>query len=310
MKALRKCKQTWWYRVESNTLTREDAELRFFERLLQESNLGAIEYRAIVKDLKLQHQHNYVTRESQQTLSPRIKRNVLTHGERAEHATPGTLSTIVDRTSSSRMNQQAFFAHEVQPHKHLKDGNMLFMFDDSKLLASQRAVERRNTTDISQAIRPLTTHILLAGPVGKGQPHIVHVKLEQGGLAAPLLARDTKTELGDLPTPHKLGRPFPKYKLGRPFPKSRDYDATGPLAKFVKCADEEPQRRKGVMHCVALHEIHVISSSSRYLFKVLLRHSVDGNEEGTGVLHVLTHCKETCCCPRFRNRLHLRLPAS
>ncbi|GKC43387.1 hypothetical protein Tco_1061109 [Tanacetum coccineum] len=32
-------------------------------------------------------------------------------------------------------------------------------------------------------------------PVGKGQPHIVHVKLEQGGLAAPLLARDTKTEL-------------------------------------------------------------------------------------------------------------------
>ncbi|GJU52944.1 ribonuclease H-like domain-containing protein [Tanacetum coccineum] len=44
--------------------------------------------------------------------------------------------------------------------------------------------------------------------------------------------------------------------------------------------------------------------------QVLLRHSVDGNEEGTGVLHVLTHCKETCCCPRFRNRLHLRLPAS
>ncbi|GKE26063.1 hypothetical protein Tco_1441447, partial [Tanacetum coccineum] len=44
--------------------------------------------------------------------------------------------------------------------------------------------------------------------------------------------------------------------------------------------------------------------------QVLLRHSVDGNDEGTGVLHVLTHCKETCCCPRFRNRLHLRLPAS
>ncbi|GKA19456.1 hypothetical protein Tco_0699371, partial [Tanacetum coccineum] len=31
-------------------------------------------------------------------------------------------------------------------------------------------------------------------PVGKGQPHIVHGKLEQGGSAAPLLARDTKTE--------------------------------------------------------------------------------------------------------------------
>ncbi|GKA60233.1 hypothetical protein Tco_0759640 [Tanacetum coccineum] len=34
------------------------------------------------------------------------------------------------------------------------------------------------------------------GPVGKGQLHIVHVKLEQGGSAAPLLARDMKTELG------------------------------------------------------------------------------------------------------------------
>ncbi|GJS58638.1 hypothetical protein Tco_0653422 [Tanacetum coccineum] len=185
-------KQTWWYRVESNTLTREDAELRFFERLLQESNLGG--HRRISVDIEP---------------SPRIKRNVLTQGERAEHATPGTLSTIVDYTSSSRMNHQAFFTRE-------------------------RAFERRNTTDISQAIRPLTrskktrrskgrprvvhdafqvrgtvNHVTSDGTdiqyvgsssieleVGKGQPHIVHVKLEQGGLAAPLLARDTKTELG------------------------------------------------------------------------------------------------------------------
>ncbi|GJX37597.1 hypothetical protein Tco_0250900 [Tanacetum coccineum] len=44
-------------------------------------------------------------------------------GERAEHATPGTLSTIVDHTLSSRMNQQAFFTREVQPHKHPKDGH-------------------------------------------------------------------------------------------------------------------------------------------------------------------------------------------
>ncbi|GKA77613.1 hypothetical protein Tco_0784074 [Tanacetum coccineum] len=32
--------------------------------------------------------------------------------------------------------------------------------------------------------------------VGKGQPHIVNGKLEQGGSVAPLLARDTKTMLG------------------------------------------------------------------------------------------------------------------
>ncbi|GKA93009.1 hypothetical protein Tco_0814995, partial [Tanacetum coccineum] len=135
--------------------------------------------------------------------------NTELQGERAEHATPGTLSTIVDRTLSSRMNQQAFFTRE-------------------------RAFERRNTTEISQAIRPLmrckktrrskgrprvvhdafqvrgtVNHVASDGTdiqyvgsssieleVGKGQPHIVHVKLEQGGLAAPLLARDTKTELG------------------------------------------------------------------------------------------------------------------
>ncbi|GJW08168.1 hypothetical protein Tco_1570591 [Tanacetum coccineum] len=34
--------------------------------------------------------------------------------------------------------------------------------------------------------------------VGKGQPHIVHGKPEQGGSVAPLLARDTKTESEDL----------------------------------------------------------------------------------------------------------------
>nr|GFA17728.1 hypothetical protein [Tanacetum cinerariifolium] len=42
---------------------------------------------------------------------------------------------------------------------------------------------------------------------------------------------------------------------------------------------------------------------------VLLGHPVDGNKEGTGGLHVLTHGKKTCCS-RFRNHLHLRLPAS
>nr|GEW48696.1 hypothetical protein [Tanacetum cinerariifolium] len=109
------------------------------------------------------------------------------------------------------MNQQAFFTREL-------------------------AVERQNTTDISQVIRPLTrckktrrskgrprvvhndfyvrgnvncvasdgTDIQYVGSstieleVGKGQPHVVHVKLEQGGLVSPLLARDTRTELGGI----------------------------------------------------------------------------------------------------------------
>nr|GEW16003.1 hypothetical protein [Tanacetum cinerariifolium] len=119
-----------------------------------------------------------------------------------------------------------------------------FIFPEKgTIFKRKRAVERQNTTDISQVIRPLTrckktrrskgrprvvhndfqvrgnvncvasdgtdiqyvgsstielegVYILLTGPVGKGQPHVVLVKLEQGGLVAPLLARDTKTELG------------------------------------------------------------------------------------------------------------------
>ncbi|GJX69287.1 hypothetical protein Tco_0305014 [Tanacetum coccineum] len=39
---------------------------------------------------------------------------------------------------------------------------------------------------------PTLSHV--AATKRKGQPHIVHGKLEQGGSAAPLLARDTKTE--------------------------------------------------------------------------------------------------------------------
>nr|GEV32457.1 hypothetical protein [Tanacetum cinerariifolium]GEV32460.1 hypothetical protein [Tanacetum cinerariifolium] len=59
-----------------------------------------------------------VTRESQQTLSPRIKRNVLTQ------------------------NYRPFFTREVQPHKHPTYGH-------------SEQLNVWNTTDISQTIRPL-----------------------------------------------------------------------------------------------------------------------------------------------------------
>ncbi|GJR70239.1 hypothetical protein Tco_0016304 [Tanacetum coccineum] len=117
-----------------------------------------------------------VTGESQQTLSPLIKRN----GELAEHATLGTLSTIVDHTSSSRMNQQAFFTREVQPHKHSTDGNMLFMFEYSKVLAFlERGTVNRVASD------------------GTDTQYVGSSSIElEGGSTASLLARDTKTELG------------------------------------------------------------------------------------------------------------------
>ncbi|GKB37150.1 hypothetical protein Tco_0882092, partial [Tanacetum coccineum] len=157
-------KQTWWYRVESNTLTREDAELRFFERLLQESNLGGIE--------------------SQRA----IERRNTTDISQAIRPLTGCKKSVV-----------------------VKDGQELFMtlFKYEELSIVWRLMERiLNTLDQIQA------YILLAGPVGKGQPHIVHVKLEQGGLAAPLLARDTKTELGDLPTIGHINLGGPSPSLG------------------------------------------------------------------------------------------------
>ncbi|KAH0856673.1 hypothetical protein HID58_084934 [Brassica napus] len=41
-----------------------------------------------------------------------------------------------------------------------------------------------------------------------------------------------------------------------------DYDTMGAKTKFVQCPDGELQKRKEVVHCVTLHEIDVINSSS------------------------------------------------
>ena len=49
-------------------------------------------------------------------------------------------------------------------------------------------------------------------------------------------------------------------KLGRSIARSREFDAAGPAARFVRCPDGELQRRKEVVHVVSLHEIDVINS--------------------------------------------------
>ena len=49
-------------------------------------------------------------------------------------------------------------------------------------------------------------------------------------------------------------------KLGRSFTRSRDYDAMGPMTRFVQCPEGELQKRKEVVHTVSLHEIDVINS--------------------------------------------------
>ena len=52
-------------------------------------------------------------------------------------------------------------------------------------------------------------------------------------------------------------------RLGRSFTRSRDYDASGPNARFVQCPEGELQKRKEVVHVVTLHEIDVINSRSQ-----------------------------------------------
>lgn len=52
-------------------------------------------------------------------------------------------------------------------------------------------------------------------------------------------------------------------KLGRSFSRSHDYDAMGPMSRFVQCPEGELQKRKEVTHTVSLHEIDVINSRSQ-----------------------------------------------
>ncbi|KAG6528815.1 ruvB-like 2 [Zingiber officinale] len=83
---------------------------------------------------------------------------------------------------------------------------------------------------------------------------------ELGGKMIEALRKE-KVQSGDVIT---LDRASGKVtKLGRSITRSRDYDATGPSTKFVRCPEGELQKRKEVVHCVNLHEIDVINSRTQ-----------------------------------------------
>jgi RuvB-like protein 2 len=52
-------------------------------------------------------------------------------------------------------------------------------------------------------------------------------------------------------------------RLGRSLTRAHDYDAMGPIVKFVQCPQGELQKRKEVVHTVSLHEIDVINSRTQ-----------------------------------------------
>ncbi|XP_074589455.1 uncharacterized protein LOC141845293 [Curcuma longa] len=83
---------------------------------------------------------------------------------------------------------------------------------------------------------------------------------ELGGKMIEALRKE-KVQSGDVIT---LDRASGKVtKLGRSITRSRDYDATGPSTRFVRCPEGELQKRKEVVHCVTLHEIDVINSRTQ-----------------------------------------------
>ncbi|KAJ1291606.1 hypothetical protein BS78_02G328100 [Paspalum vaginatum] len=83
---------------------------------------------------------------------------------------------------------------------------------------------------------------------------------ELGGKMIEALGKE-KVQSGDVIALDKASGKVTK--LGRSIGRSRDYDAVGPHTKFVKCPDGELQKRKEVVHCVALHEIDVINSRTQ-----------------------------------------------
>lgn len=52
-------------------------------------------------------------------------------------------------------------------------------------------------------------------------------------------------------------------KLGRSYARAHEYDAMGPMTRFVQCPSGELQKRKDVVHTVSLHEIDVINSRTQ-----------------------------------------------
>ncbi|GJX00270.1 zinc finger BED domain-containing protein RICESLEEPER 2-like protein [Tanacetum coccineum] len=103
-------------------------------------------------------------------------------------------------------------------------------------------------------------------PVGKGQPHIFHVKLDQGGPATPLLARDTKTELGGFTYVNEVVKISPKgvwdcISLGNDSDFTtttllHDTGSSGPLAFVMKMCQPAlvvPSRSTITRDCYQLH---------------------------------------------------------
>lgn len=175
---------------------------------------------------------------------------------------PGTGKTAIAMGMAKSIGQETPFA--------MLAGSELFSLEMSKTEALMQAFRKAIGVRIKEETEVIEGEVVeiqidrpaVAGAASKtGKLTLKTTDMETvydlGAKMIEALAKE-KVQSGDVVGIDKASGKISK--LGRSFSRSRDYDATGPLTKFVQCPDGELQKRKEVVHCVTLHEIDVINS--------------------------------------------------
>ncbi|KAK2995311.1 hypothetical protein RJ640_023825, partial [Escallonia rubra] len=177
---------------------------------------------------------------------------------------PGTGKTAIAMGMAKSISQETPFA--------MLAGSELFSLEMSKTEALMQAFRKSIGVRIKEETEIIEGEVVeiqidrpaVSGAASKtGKLTLKTTEMETvydlGAKMIEALGKD-KVQSGDVIAIDKASGKITK--LGRSFSRSRDYDAMGPQTKFVQCPDGELQKRKEVVHCVTLHEIDVINSSS------------------------------------------------
>ncbi|GJX37598.1 retrovirus-related pol polyprotein from transposon TNT 1-94 [Tanacetum coccineum] len=121
------------------------------------------------------------------------------------------------------------------------------------------------------------------GNVGKGQSRIVHVKLEQGGLAAPLLVRDMKTKLGGFTYVKEVVKNKVSYWVGKGSTAIPDGATNGllisgvsvdPMSYLQDCQPESKRKTHDSLRRKSFNEDHELHKT--VMSSIDLVHSYEG----------------------------------
>ncbi|KAH0691403.1 hypothetical protein KY285_015886 [Solanum tuberosum] len=179
---------------------------------------------------------------------------------------PGTGKTAIAMGMAKSLGQETPFA--------MLAGSELYSLDMSKTEALMQAFRKAIGVRIKEEAEVIEGEVVevqidrpaVAGAASKtGKLTLKTTDMETvydlGAKMIEALGKE-KVQSGDVIAIDKASGKITK--LGRSFARSRDYDAMGPQTKFVQCPEGELQKRKEIVHCVTLHEIDVINSSSSH----------------------------------------------